>query len=113
MRSSCDHAEWRRPRSRPPSSATVRRKGSDDEVRDLQDRGNAVRRLRPNDQGLDRKRAGRADRRRLPGFIEPCSIGSTLIFVKHLESKDAASKLAQVAVFAATRALFIGLLGVL
>ncbi|MDO8477689.1 MAG: cytochrome c biogenesis protein CcdA [Candidatus Rokubacteria bacterium] len=49
----------------------------------------------------------------LLGFIEPCSIGSTLIVVKHLEGKSAASKLAQVGVFAGTRAVFIGLLGML
>lgn len=49
----------------------------------------------------------------LIGFVEPCSIGSTLIVVKQLEGKGATSKLAQVSVFAGTRALFIGLLGVL
>lgn len=49
----------------------------------------------------------------LLGFVEPCSIGSTLLVVKHLEGKDTASKLTQVGVFAATRAVFIGLLGVL
>ncbi len=49
----------------------------------------------------------------LLGFVEPCSIGSTLLFVKYLEGKDAASKLAQVGVFAGTRAVFIGLLGML
>jgi cytochrome c-type biogenesis protein len=49
----------------------------------------------------------------LLGFIEPCSIGSTLVFVKYLEGKDIASKLAQVGVFAGTRAMFIGLLGML
>lgn len=48
----------------------------------------------------------------LLGFLEPCSIGSTLVFIKHLEGKDAAVKLAQVGVFAVTRAVFIGLLGV-
>lgn len=47
----------------------------------------------------------------LLGFIEPCSIGSMLIVIKHLEGKSAASKLAQVGVFAGTRAVFIGLLG--
>lgn len=45
------------------------------------------------------------------GFIEPCSIGSTLIFIKYLESKAAAGKLAETALFAVTRALFIGTLG--
>jgi cytochrome c-type biogenesis protein len=49
----------------------------------------------------------------LLGFIEPCSIGSTLIFLKHLEGRDATSKLAQVGAFAGTRAVFIGLLGML
>jgi len=29
------------------------------------------------------------------GFIEPCSIGATLIFIKVLEGKSAAEKLAQ------------------
>jgi cytochrome c-type biogenesis protein len=49
----------------------------------------------------------------LLGFIEPCSIGSTLIVVKQLEGKSAADKLAQITVFAGTRAIFVGLLGVL
>jgi cytochrome c-type biogenesis protein len=49
----------------------------------------------------------------LIGFIEPCSIGSTLIVVKQLEGKSAADKLSQVIVFAGTRAVFIGLLGML
>jgi cytochrome c-type biogenesis protein len=46
------------------------------------------------------------------GFIEPCSIGSTLLFVKYLEDAGAAEKIRQTALFAATRAVFIGLLGV-
>lgn len=46
------------------------------------------------------------------GFIEPCSIGSTLIFVKVMEGKSAAVKIAQVSLFAGVRAAFIGLLGV-
>lgn len=49
----------------------------------------------------------------LYGFIEPCSIGSTLVFVKAMEGRPAATKLAQVSIFALTRAVFIGLLGVL
>ena len=49
----------------------------------------------------------------LLGFVEPCSIGSTLVFAKTLEGRGPASKLAQVGVFAATRAAFMGLLGVL
>jgi len=47
------------------------------------------------------------------GFIEPCSIGSTLIFIKYLERKAAARQLAETALFALTRALFIGALGML
>jgi cytochrome c-type biogenesis protein len=47
------------------------------------------------------------------GFIEPCSIGSSLVFVKYLEGKSATAKLAQVAAFTAARALFIGGLGAL
>ncbi len=49
----------------------------------------------------------------LLGFVEPCSIGSTLVFIKHLEGKNASAKLAQVGAFALTRAVFIGLLGIL
>lgn len=47
----------------------------------------------------------------LVGFIEPCSIGSTLIFVKAMEGKSGPVKLAQVSLFAGFRAGFIGLLG--
>ena len=46
------------------------------------------------------------------GFVEPCSIGSSLLFIKYLENAGAAEKIRQTALFAATRALFIGLLGV-
>lgn len=49
----------------------------------------------------------------LLGFIEPCSIGSSLVFIKYLEGRTAAAKLAQVMAFAAARALFIGALGML
>ena len=45
------------------------------------------------------------------GFIEPCSIGSTLVFIKVMEGRPAAVKLWQVGVFTATRVLFIGVLG--
>jgi cytochrome c-type biogenesis protein len=45
------------------------------------------------------------------GFIEPCSIGSTLVFIKVMEGRNAAVKLWQVGVFTTTRALFIGALG--
>ena len=47
----------------------------------------------------------------LLGFIEPCSIGSTLLFIKTLEGQDARRKLAQVGVFMTMRALFMGALG--
>ena len=47
----------------------------------------------------------------LLGFVEPCSIGSSLVFVKYLEGKGRIAKLSQVAVFALTRGVFIGLLG--
>jgi len=47
----------------------------------------------------------------LLGFVEPCSIGSTLIFVKTLENKSASSKLAQVGTFMTVRALSMGALG--
>ena len=45
------------------------------------------------------------------GFIEPCSIGSTLVFVKAMEGRPAATKVAQVITFALTRGAVIGLLG--
>ncbi|HSE01024.1 MAG TPA: cytochrome c biogenesis protein CcdA [Burkholderiales bacterium] len=48
----------------------------------------------------------------LVGFIEPCSIGSSLLFLKYLENAGAVEKVRQTAFFAATRAAFIGLLGV-
>jgi len=47
----------------------------------------------------------------LLGFIEPCSIGSTLLFVKSLEEHEASRKLRQVGAFTAVRALFMGTLG--
>jgi cytochrome c-type biogenesis protein len=47
----------------------------------------------------------------LLGFVEPCSIGSTLVFIKYLEGRDAAAKLAQVGIFTAARAAFTGTLG--
>ena len=48
----------------------------------------------------------------LLGFVEPCTIGSSLIFIKHIEGCDRAGKLAQVGLFALTRAVFIGALGI-
>ncbi|MEK7435829.1 MAG: hypothetical protein AAB150_02970 [Pseudomonadota bacterium] len=49
----------------------------------------------------------------LLGFIEPCSIGSSLIFIKTLEGRSASSKLTQVGVFMTVRALAMGALGLL
>jgi cytochrome c-type biogenesis protein len=47
----------------------------------------------------------------LLGFVEPCSIGSSLVFIKYIEGQSAAARIAQVGVFALTRALLIGALG--
>lgn len=47
------------------------------------------------------------------GFVEPCSIGATLMFIKLMEDRPAAVKLAQVATFTFVRASFIGLMGAL
>lgn len=47
----------------------------------------------------------------LLGFVEPCSMGTSLLFIKFLEGKDAAHKIAQVAVFAVTRTLLMSALG--
>jgi cytochrome c-type biogenesis protein len=48
----------------------------------------------------------------LLGFVEPCSIGSSLLFIKYIEGKDARTKISQAAIFTLMRAVFIGLLGV-
>jgi cytochrome c-type biogenesis protein len=45
------------------------------------------------------------------GFIEPCSVGSSLLFVKSIEGKSASDKLAQVGMFTLIRALTMGILG--
>ncbi|HUG25494.1 cytochrome c biogenesis protein CcdA [Piscinibacter sp.] len=47
------------------------------------------------------------------GFIEPCTIGSTLVIVKQIEERTAAQRIVQTLVFALTRALFIGAAGLL
>src|ERR671930_2699084 len=49
----------------------------------------------------------------LLGFVEPCTIGSTLVFIKHIEGLDRAETLIEVGLFAITRALFIGALGIM
>jgi cytochrome c-type biogenesis protein len=47
----------------------------------------------------------------LLGFIEPCSIGAHLLFLKHIEGKAPAIKLRQTSIFAVTRGAFMGVLG--
>lgn len=47
----------------------------------------------------------------LLGFIEPCTVGSSLLFVKYLEGRSRRGDLTETAVFALTRGLFIGTLG--
>lgn len=47
------------------------------------------------------------------GFVEPCAIGATLLFIKTTEGAPAATKVAQVLAFTISRAVFTGLLGVL
>jgi len=47
----------------------------------------------------------------LLGFVEPCSIGSSLLFIKLVEGGPVATKVMQAVVFTLTRATFIGLLG--
>lgn len=49
----------------------------------------------------------------LLGFIEPCSIGAHLLFLKHIEGTPPAVKLQQTSIFAVTRAAFMGALGAL
>ena len=48
----------------------------------------------------------------LLGFLEPCSLGATLLFIKTIEGRGAAAKIIQVVVFTTIRALLMGLLGV-
>ncbi len=48
----------------------------------------------------------------LLGFVEPCSVGSSLLFVKYLEDRDRAAKIRTTVVFAAARSAFLGGLGV-
>ena len=49
----------------------------------------------------------------LIGFVEPCSIGSTLVFLKHLEGRHAAARLFETVLFATARAVSVGMLGAL
>ena len=47
----------------------------------------------------------------LLGFIEPCSIGSSILFLQYVEDRDASSRTAQALTFTLTRAVVIGFLG--
>jgi cytochrome c-type biogenesis protein len=47
----------------------------------------------------------------LLGFIEPCSMGVNLLFIKYLEGRAAVRKASQTVVFMLTRGLLIGALG--
>lgn len=49
----------------------------------------------------------------LLGFIEPCAIGATLLFIKTIEGRSARQKIAQVAAFTLSRSAFTGFLGAL
>ncbi|MGI8401006.1 MAG: cytochrome c biogenesis protein CcdA [Gemmatimonadaceae bacterium] len=48
----------------------------------------------------------------LLGFVEPCTVGSSVLFVKYLQGKSAAAVKLEAIVFAGTRALVLGGLGV-
>jgi len=45
------------------------------------------------------------------GFVEPCTVGSSVLFIKYLEGRDRAAKISQALIFMVTRAVFIGALG--
>jgi cytochrome c-type biogenesis protein len=49
----------------------------------------------------------------LLGFVEPCSMGSTLVFIKFLEGERDAAKALQVSLYTFTRVLLIGAVGLL
>jgi hypothetical protein len=46
----------------------------------------------------------------LLSFVEPCTIGSSLLFIKYIEGRSRAGMVAEVGLFAVTRALFFGAL---
>ena len=48
----------------------------------------------------------------LLGFVEPCSVGTSLLFLNYLEGRSPATRISQTLVFTLTRAVVIGLLGV-
>lgn len=47
----------------------------------------------------------------LLGFIEPCTLGSSLVWLKYLEGTSAVMQRVQTVIFASTRAIMIGTLG--
>lgn len=47
------------------------------------------------------------------GFVEPCTVGSSLLFVKYLEGREKGAKVRATLLFTLTRALFVGGLGIL
>lgn len=49
----------------------------------------------------------------LLGFVEPCSIGSSILFLQYVEGRAASARTAQAITFALTRAVVIGSLGAL
>lgn len=49
----------------------------------------------------------------LLGFIEPCSVGTSLLFLQYLEGRPPATRVAGTLIFTVTRAVFIGLLGII
>lgn len=49
----------------------------------------------------------------LLGFVEPCSIGSSLLFIKMVEGRPVATKVMQAVVFTLTRAVSIGVVAAL
>jgi cytochrome c-type biogenesis protein len=48
----------------------------------------------------------------LLGFVEPCTVGSSLLFLYYLEGRTGSEQIRQTLVFAVVRALLTGLLGV-
>jgi cytochrome c-type biogenesis protein len=48
----------------------------------------------------------------LLGFVEPCSVGTSLLFLHYLEGRPPAVQVSQTLIFTVTRAAFMGMLGV-
>lgn len=48
----------------------------------------------------------------LLGFVEPCSVGTSLLFLHYLEGRSPAVQVSQTLIFTVTRAVFMGVLGV-